>query len=221
MYKIVVVCTYILNLLTHWPPQALFQKVWTTSNIFGGLSDAEIKWNITPPKEFLPNEFGALNATLILINRLSPSPKRWSGICNTNKPPQHGQWDPRECGMQLETPPLLQERSKRAPWHPKPKLPNIAEGTTLQGGTYQNVTKTMDRDHIGKTNLPLQHPEDEAPTDSNPWHPHHPTQQPQTRYKQPHAKAMRFSATETYCTCKRSPWRLPTHELSTLRQLQN
>ena len=51
-----------------------FQKVWTASSIFGRLRNGEIKWNLTPNKEFLPEELGAWNAAPIHIRRLSPSP---------------------------------------------------------------------------------------------------------------------------------------------------
>lgn len=51
-----------------------FQKVWTASSIFGRLRNGDIKWNLTPNKEFLPEELGAWNAAPILIRRLSPSP---------------------------------------------------------------------------------------------------------------------------------------------------
>lgn len=51
-----------------------FQKVWTALSIFGRLRNGEIKWNLTPNKEFLPEELGAWNAAPIHIRRLSPSP---------------------------------------------------------------------------------------------------------------------------------------------------
>ena len=35
-----------------------FQHVWTTESIFGRLQGNTIKWNITPPQEFLPRELG-------------------------------------------------------------------------------------------------------------------------------------------------------------------
>lgn len=38
---------------------ACFSKDWTTSEIFGRLRGGEIKWNLTPHKEFLPLELGA------------------------------------------------------------------------------------------------------------------------------------------------------------------
>ena len=114
MYNIVVVCTYILNFLTHWPPQALFQKVWTTSNIFGWLSDAEIKWNLTPPKEFLPNEFGALNATPILINRLSPSPNVEAEFATLTNFPNMVNEIPQNAGCNWRHPPCS-KRGAREP----------------------------------------------------------------------------------------------------------
>jgi hypothetical protein len=51
-----------------------FQKIWTASNIFGKLRGADIKWQLTPPQEFLPQALGAWTAIPIMINRLSPSP---------------------------------------------------------------------------------------------------------------------------------------------------
>jgi hypothetical protein len=51
-----------------------FQQVWTKAEIFGRLRGGEIKWNLTPHKEFLPATLGAWNAPPIRINRLSPSP---------------------------------------------------------------------------------------------------------------------------------------------------
>lgn len=53
---------------------ACFQKIWTASNIFGRMQGAEIKWHLTPPKEFLPQALAAWMAPPIRINRLSPSP---------------------------------------------------------------------------------------------------------------------------------------------------
>ena len=51
-----------------------FQQVWTQTNIFGRLRDGDIKWNLTPHREFLTAELGAWNTTPIRINMLSPSP---------------------------------------------------------------------------------------------------------------------------------------------------
>ena len=51
-----------------------FQKIWTAENMFGRLQGSNIKWNITPPQEFLPRELGAWTVPPIRINRLSPSP---------------------------------------------------------------------------------------------------------------------------------------------------
>jgi hypothetical protein len=51
-----------------------FQKIWTTGSIFGRLNNTEIKWNLTPPTEFLPQELGAWMAPPIRIIRRSPSP---------------------------------------------------------------------------------------------------------------------------------------------------
>ena len=51
-----------------------FQKIWTQADIFGRLRGNDIKWNVTPHKEFLPAELGAWNAQPIRIHRLSPSP---------------------------------------------------------------------------------------------------------------------------------------------------
>ena len=53
---------------------ACFRKIWTVSNIFGRVSGTEIKWNLTPPQEFLPQELGAWMAQPTRITRLSPSP---------------------------------------------------------------------------------------------------------------------------------------------------
>lgn len=38
------------------------------------MREGDLKWNLTPHKEFLPVELGAWNSTPIRINRLSPSP---------------------------------------------------------------------------------------------------------------------------------------------------
>jgi hypothetical protein len=51
-----------------------FQKVWTQAEIFGRLRGGDIKWNLTPHKNFLPEELGAWNANPIRIQRMSPSP---------------------------------------------------------------------------------------------------------------------------------------------------
>lgn len=51
-----------------------FQQVWTAANIFGNLRGDVIRWHLTPPSDFLPEDLGAWNATPIRINRLSPSP---------------------------------------------------------------------------------------------------------------------------------------------------
>ena len=51
-----------------------FQQIWTAGSVFGRLQNRNIKWNITPPPEFLPKELGAWTVPPILINRLSPSP---------------------------------------------------------------------------------------------------------------------------------------------------
>ena len=51
-----------------------FQQIWTAENLFGRLQRDTIKWNITPPQEFLPHELGAWTVPPIRINRLSPSP---------------------------------------------------------------------------------------------------------------------------------------------------
>lgn len=53
---------------------ACFQQIWTASNTFGRLRGGDIKWNLTPPPEFLPKELAAWTATPIRIHRLSPSP---------------------------------------------------------------------------------------------------------------------------------------------------
>lgn len=50
-----------------------FQKIWTTSNIFGKLRGADIKWQLTPPQEFLPQ----------LLEHGLPSP---SGSTNYHPP---------------------------------------------------------------------------------------------------------------------------------------
>jgi hypothetical protein len=51
-----------------------FQRVWPASNIFGRHRNGDIKWNIIPPKSFLPKDLGAWNAPPIHIHQLSPSP---------------------------------------------------------------------------------------------------------------------------------------------------
>ena len=51
-----------------------FQKVWTSANIFGRMSNGDIRWNLTPHPMFLPADIGAWNAIPIHIQRPSPSP---------------------------------------------------------------------------------------------------------------------------------------------------
>ena len=51
-----------------------FQTVWTQSEIFGRMRGGDLKWNLTPHKDFLPEELGAWNVQPIRIQRLSPSP---------------------------------------------------------------------------------------------------------------------------------------------------
>ena len=51
-----------------------FQKVWTQSEIFGRMRGGNLKWNLTPHKDFLPEDLGAWNTPPIRIHRLSPSP---------------------------------------------------------------------------------------------------------------------------------------------------
>ena len=51
-----------------------FQQIWTAENVFGRLQNNTIKWNISPPPEFLPKELGAWTIPPIRIHRLSPSP---------------------------------------------------------------------------------------------------------------------------------------------------
>ena len=51
-----------------------FQQIWTAENVFGRLQGDTIRWNVTPPQEFLPKELGAWTVPPIRINRLSPSP---------------------------------------------------------------------------------------------------------------------------------------------------
>ena len=51
-----------------------FQQVWTAKDIFGRLENHDIKWHLTPPPEFLPQELGAWMAPPINILRRSPSP---------------------------------------------------------------------------------------------------------------------------------------------------
>ena len=51
-----------------------FQEVWTAGNIFGRIHNGDIRWHLTPPKEFLPEDLGAWTAAPICIHRLSPSP---------------------------------------------------------------------------------------------------------------------------------------------------
>lgn len=53
---------------------ACFKKVWTTDNIFGRSERDDIKWHLTPPQEFLPQELGAWMIPPIHIRRQSPSP---------------------------------------------------------------------------------------------------------------------------------------------------
>ena len=48
-----------------------FQQVWTQANIFGRLSNGDIKWNITPLAPFLPVDLEAWNVEPIHIRRLS------------------------------------------------------------------------------------------------------------------------------------------------------
>jgi hypothetical protein len=51
-----------------------FQQIWTAESMFGRMQGNTIKWNITPPQEFLPRELGAWTVPPIRIHRLSPSP---------------------------------------------------------------------------------------------------------------------------------------------------
>lgn len=51
-----------------------FQLVWTTDSIFGRMREGDIRWHLTPPKEFLPEDLAAWTATPIRIHRTSPSP---------------------------------------------------------------------------------------------------------------------------------------------------
>ena len=51
-----------------------FQLVWTANNIFGRMREGDIRWHLTPPKEFLPEDLAAWTATPIRIHRTSPSP---------------------------------------------------------------------------------------------------------------------------------------------------
>lgn len=51
-----------------------FQQIWTAKSIFGRLQNNNIKWNVTPPTEFLPKELAAWTIPPIRIHRLSPSP---------------------------------------------------------------------------------------------------------------------------------------------------
>ena len=51
-----------------------FQQIWTNGNIFGRLHNNHIKWNVTPPAEFLPKELAAWTTPPIRVHRLSPSP---------------------------------------------------------------------------------------------------------------------------------------------------
>lgn len=37
---------------------ACFKQVWTTANLFGRSEGDDIKWHLTPPQEFLPQELG-------------------------------------------------------------------------------------------------------------------------------------------------------------------
>ena len=53
---------------------ACFKKVWTTDNIFGRSERDDIKWHLTPPQEFLPQELGAWMIPPIHIRRQLPSP---------------------------------------------------------------------------------------------------------------------------------------------------
>jgi hypothetical protein len=51
-----------------------FRQIWTSGNIFGRSNGDDIKWNLTPPQEFLPQELGAWVVPPIRIHRTSPSP---------------------------------------------------------------------------------------------------------------------------------------------------
>ena len=51
-----------------------FQKIWTQAEIFARLRGGDLKWNLTPHKDFLPIELGAWMTPPIRINRTSPSP---------------------------------------------------------------------------------------------------------------------------------------------------
>lgn len=50
-----------------------FQKVWTQAKIFGRMRGGDLKWNLTPHKEFMPIELGACTVPPIRIIRPSPS----------------------------------------------------------------------------------------------------------------------------------------------------
>lgn len=53
---------------------ACFQQIWTAANLFGRLNGPDIKWHLTPPQEFLPQELSAWVIPPIQIRRTSPSP---------------------------------------------------------------------------------------------------------------------------------------------------
>ena len=51
-----------------------FQQIWTEGSVFGRLQNNKLKWNVTSPPEFLPEDLAAWTTPPIRINRLSPSP---------------------------------------------------------------------------------------------------------------------------------------------------
>jgi hypothetical protein len=53
---------------------ACFKQVWTAANLFGRTDGDDIKWHLTPPQDFLPQELGAWVVPPIRIHRTSPSP---------------------------------------------------------------------------------------------------------------------------------------------------
>ena len=53
---------------------ACFRQVWTNVNLFGRADGEDIRWHLTPPQEFLPQELGAWTVPPIRIHRTSPSP---------------------------------------------------------------------------------------------------------------------------------------------------
>ena len=61
-----------------------FQQIWTMKNIFGRLHN-NIKWNITPPPEFLPKELAAWTTPPIGIRSSLPLTRSGGRLCSQTR----------------------------------------------------------------------------------------------------------------------------------------